>query len=167
MLTTKEQSMKDEILTEDAGPMLNQLLIAQQRGEESLEYETLRLLAGELLSTLETLNWPLLWPVDELGGRLVGAAVALGNGQAAVRSLSRTHADAEVLLVTVVAVSPLALVSAATHARHLGASSVWACGVAVPGVAAAVGSVALDGYVDLGPVVELDRRSTWPTVVAI
>jgi hypothetical protein len=138
MLRAANSKAKDKTMTTSTGPLVQRLLCAQRSAEESTQHPKIQVLADQLLSLLEELGWPLLWPVDPFAERLVGAAVACGNGKPTVRSFSSTVEGADVLLVAVAAVSSAGLVEAAGCARLLGATVVRGCGVEVPGAEDAV-----------------------------
>jgi hypothetical protein len=118
------------------GPLLEGLVEAQRRSERALQYPELRGLAAALARHSRQLGSPVVWPVGDAAERLAGAAVLLSEGDMRVRGWTDVLSDERVLLVTVAAVSPIELTSAAQHAREMGAAEVHACGVEVADVPA-------------------------------
>ena len=115
-----------------AGPLLKGLLDAQRSDEEAVSYPALKEHAAELVTLCARLGEPVVWPVGESAQRLLGAAVLLSRGQLRPFTSGTDVRDKQVLLVTVAAVTPLALLQEAEYARRFGAEAVDACAVDMP-----------------------------------
>lgn len=131
------------------GPGLAEVLAAQRADEDIVAYPQLEKYATALADLCQVLNGPSLWPVGTAAERLAGAAAVVGRGRVHFWGQGDDHFHQQVLLVTVSAVTPLALLFAADQARRLGATEVMACGVNVNGIGL-YGSHRLS-YVQLDP----------------
>lgn len=116
-------------LTLKEGPLLEALLAAQRESESVVSYPEIERWAAALVDLSEELGEPLLFPVTAMAERLVGAAVAAGQGRLRVRSHCTTLEGESVLLLDLSAVTPLQILEAAQHARLLGAGEVKGCAV--------------------------------------
>src|SRR4051794_40041469 len=111
------------------GPLLREVLDAQRTAERLVgSYAHLRDSAEALAQHCELLSSPLVWPVGDPAERLAGAAVVVSEGRVRVRGWTDHLLGERVLLVAVVATTPLALLHAAQHSRRLGVAEVHACG---------------------------------------
>jgi hypothetical protein len=110
------------------------LLAAHRTAEQITAYPELHSYASRLAVLCKDMDSPLVWPVGEAAERLAGAAVLESEGGIRVRGWTDDITEERVMLVTVAAVTPLALVQAADHARSMGAVEVHACGVVVAGL---------------------------------
>jgi hypothetical protein len=131
------------------GPLLREVIQAQQTDHEAVSYPQLRGYAAALQQRCRELDDVLVWPVGDAAERLTGAAVLFSKGGVRVRGWSEPVSGERVLLVAVAAATPLALVDAAIRARALGATEVHACGIAVTGAATEQPEGAFASYTDL------------------
>jgi hypothetical protein len=116
------------------GPLLRDLIRAQQADEHLLSYPELARLGVALEKRCRNLSSPLVWPVGDAAERLAGAAVLASEGRVRVRGWTEDVGGERVLLLATAAVSPLSLVQSAGYARALGAAEVHACGIEVSGI---------------------------------
>lgn len=115
-------------------------LLATQRADEALSnHDRLISHADALIALSATLDHPVVWGVGVAAERLIGAAIVRSAGGVRAHKWCSDVEGERVLLVTGHAVTPLALVDAAHHAKRLGATEVHACGVNVEGLAPVAG----------------------------
>jgi phosphoribosylpyrophosphate synthetase len=115
----------------DAGDGLRALLEAQGQDAAAVTFPALEVHAAALISLGRRWNNPIVWPVGSAAERIAGAAALLSSGELRLREWNRDVQGERVLIFTVVAVTPLALIAAAQQALNMGAASVEACGVHV------------------------------------
>ena len=130
----------------ERGPLLDRLITAQEESDAVASYPNIDRWARVLGSVAAELDDPLLLPVSGVAERLVGAALVATHGGVRVCALSETLDGERVLVVDAVAVSALSMLTAARHARALGASHVAGCAVHLYS-SPALGE--MDGYIDL------------------
>ncbi len=128
------------------GPLLEALLAAQDASEAAVTHPAIVGWTDALIALAAELGDPLLLPVTGPAERLVGAATVVARGSLRVRSLSGTLEGEHVLLVDLVAVTPLQLLQAARHARLLGAADIAGCAISL---GSRDGIEELDHYTDL------------------
>jgi hypothetical protein len=128
------------------GPLLEGLLAAQDASDAAVSYPAIVGWADALIALAADLGDPLLLAVSGPAERLVGAATVAARGSLRVRSLGGTLGAERVLLVDLVAVTPLQLLQAARHARLLGAAYVAGCALSLD---SQDGIEGLDNYADL------------------
>jgi hypothetical protein len=133
----------------EPGPLLKEVFRAQRADEEATSYPRLEAYCIALAASCEALDAPIVWPVGAAAERLAGAAVLSSRGRIRLRGWSDRLDGERVLLLTVAAVTPIALITAAEHAKALGAFDVHACGVDVHGVDQPDLHEWVDGYVSL------------------
>jgi hypothetical protein len=115
-----------------ADSLLDDLINAQRLDEAIVsDYDSLFGIACSLVDSYRILEGPLVWPVGDAAERLLGAAVILSRGEVRCRGWTDDVTDQRILLVTVAAVTPLGLLTAADHARMLGAVELHARAVAI------------------------------------
>jgi hypothetical protein len=119
--------------TLDVGPALDELRAAQREDDEAAQHPQLESYGNALAKICHDLGYPTVWPVGPAAERLAGAAMILSQGKVHARGWNTDMTAKRVLLVTVTAVTPLPLLTAAHHARSLGAAEVYSCGVRVQG----------------------------------
>lgn len=146
-----------------AGPLLRSLLDAQRHDEEASGWPLLEGCAAGLVALSQRLNRPITWPVGDSAQRLLGAAALLSRGELRPYNWSTDVRGQNVLLVTVVAVTPLALLVDAERAKKLGAATIYACGVDVQGTEA-LGSSLIDTY---WPLVAPDEFASAPLLRSV
>lgn len=116
--------------SEDAGPLLAELLKSQRASEDLFgSFNLLSQAVEALVLRVGALDCPLVWPVGDSSERLSGAAVFASQGAIRLRGWSETMEGEPVLLLVVNHSSDLSLSEAADHARNLGASEVHVCRV--------------------------------------
>lgn len=150
-LARKEKEIKSSehtSVTAAAGPLLTALIAAHRTAEQITAYPQLSSYASRLAALCEDMGSPLVWPVGEAAERLAGAAVLESEGEVRVRGWTDDITGERVLLITVAAVTPFALVQAAYHARSMGAVEVHACGAVVAGLDAEALGI-YDSYAEL------------------
>jgi hypothetical protein len=131
------------------GPMLAEVLSAQRKDEVATHYPQIEAHCIAIAKACERLDAPLVWPVSPAAERLAGAAALFTHGDVRLRGWSDRIDGERVLLLAVAAVTPIALLAAAEHARAVGAAEVYACGVAIEGVDAEDVQRHIDGYIQL------------------
>lgn len=148
-----------------AGPLLRSLLDAQRHDDEASGWPLLEGCAAGLVALSQRLNRPITWPVGDgdSAQRLLGAAVLLSRGELRPYNWSTDVRGQDVLLVTVVAVTPLALLLDAERAKKLGAATIHACGVDVQGTEA-LGSSLIETY---WPLVAPDELPSAPLLRSV
>jgi hypothetical protein len=145
------------------GPILDDLLAAQDEAEAAVDYPVAERWASALAELSCELGNAILWPVSGPAERLAGVAVVAGRGNVRVRSLSRRLDGEQVLLVEVIAVTPLQLLAAAMQARSLGAEVVHGCALRI---ASEDGCELLDSYTALGSRMN-SRTPVIPRIAAV
>lgn len=130
------------------GPMLEEVLAAQDAAFRSTEFPIVESYADRLVALARDLGSPVVWPVGLAAERLVGASIIVGKGQLRARDWNRYLSGEPVLLVCIAATSPLPLLAAATEARSRGAGRLVACGISIGGMKLGVPG-SLDEYFSL------------------
>lgn len=122
----------------EPGPLLSQLLEAQGRAEQLVQFPTIDVLASGLIEASRGIGDKcLVWPLSPAAERLAGAAVIRSEGTVEVATWNTSVGDRRVLLVELVGVSPIAMETAAHQLRRRGAAEVHACAVEVNGLSSA------------------------------
>jgi len=135
--------------TLNVGPALDRVIVAQREDDAAVSYPRLQTYSHMLTEVCERLEGPMVWPVGSSAERLAGAAVVLSGGRVKTRGWNTDLTGQRVLLLTVTAVTPLGLLEAAEHARALGATEVYACGVRVEGLQANEVPEILEAFIPL------------------
>jgi hypothetical protein len=136
-------------MTADIGPLLAEVLDAQRCDEAATAFPQLEAYCAALDDVCEMLGSPLVWPVSPAAERLAGAAVLFSQGRIRLREWSSRIDGDRVLLLAVAAATPIPLISAAKHARAIGATEVRACGIAIGRMDASDEQRHLGGYIEL------------------
>jgi hypothetical protein len=122
------------VVLHEAGPLLSGLLKAQRREEQLVQYPGIEQLAAELVAAVEAIEGCLLWPVGSAAERLAGAATLHSRGAVDVAASNTPVAGRQVVLVGLVAVSPIVFEAVGEVLRRRGATAVHACAVDVVGL---------------------------------
>lgn len=116
-------------LTLQAGPLLADVIEAEERADRALRYPLLLSYADAVLDVARELKQPLLMAVGIDGQRLLGGVELRGEGQYEQCGWRTPVSGRDVLLVGVAGVSGLEVSAAAEVARRLGARRVHACAI--------------------------------------
>lgn len=109
---------------EEAGPILEIVLAAQERHREYAQIKTLTAAAERLAEYALDTGASHLLAASPLAERVVGAAVVLAGGQLEGASVENGDGRHQVLVVDVAVAGPFAIQAAATQARAAGTQSV-------------------------------------------
>lgn len=128
------------------GPLLNEVLLAQDADEQMLRFPAFARWVEAVVGAAGELGVPVLWPVGPVAQQLAGGAVLASAGQVSVWSGHSGLDGQPVALLAVNLVSPIPVRHAIRTARSLGAGRVVLIAHAVAGV---------ENQSDLGRVVHL------------
>lgn len=127
--------MTDQTLQE-AGPLLGRLLTIQAREAELVQFPALNELADAVVSVAQELGECLLWPVGPAAERVAGVVTVRSRGGVDVAAWNAPVAGRRLLLLALVAASPLGLQTVADQLRRRGAAEVHACAIDIAGAEA-------------------------------